>query len=115
MLTNLNALTTIGYLQPSNLLLIILDNEQYASTGGQYTFTSKLDLAAIAAECGLRTWKADDLESLKQSMAEAADTSGPGFIHMKIAPGNSSVPLLLEDPVVLGDRFTRWLGSVSEA
>jgi thiamine pyrophosphate-dependent acetolactate synthase large subunit-like protein len=115
MLTNLNALTTIGYLQPSNLLLIILDNEQYASTGGQYTFTSKLDLAAIAAECGLRTWKADDLESLKQSMAEAVDTSGPGFIHMKIAPGNSSVPLLLEDPVVLGDRFTRWLASVSEA
>ncbi len=113
MLTSLNALTTIGYLQPSNLLLIILDNEQYASTGGQYTFTSKLDLAAIAAQCGLRTWKADDLESFKQSMAEAVKTTGPGFIRMKIAPGNSSVPLLLEDPVTLGDRFTRWLASLS--
>ncbi len=113
MLTNLNALTTIGYLQPSILLLIILDNEQYASTGGQYTFTSKLDLAAIAADCGLRTWKADDMESFKQSMAEAVNTTGPGFIRMKIAPGNSSVPLLLEDPVTLGDRFTRWLASTS--
>ncbi len=56
MLTSLNALTTIGYLQPQNLLLIVLDNEQYASTGGQYTFTTRLDLAAIAADCGLRTW-----------------------------------------------------------
>ncbi len=113
MLTSLNALTTIGYLQPQNLLLIILDNEQYASTGGQYTFTTRLDLAAIAADCGLRTWKAADLETLKQSMAEAVNTTGPGFIHMKIAPGNTQVPLLLEDPVTLGDRFTRWLASTS--
>ncbi len=113
MLTSLNALTTIGYLQPQNLLLIVLDNEQYASTGGQYTFTTRLDLAAIAADCGLRTWKAADLETLKQSMTEAVDTTGPGFIHMKIAPGNTQVPLLLEDPVTLGDRFTRWLASTS--
>ncbi len=113
MLTSLNALTTIGYLQPRNLLLIVLDNEQYASTGGQYTFTTRLDLAAIAADCGLRTWKATDLETLKQSMAEAVDTTGPGFIHMKIAPGNTQVPLLLEDPVTLGDRFTRWLAATS--
>ena len=113
MLTSLNALTTIGYLQPQNLLLIVLDNERYASTGGQYTFTTRLDLAAIAADCGLRTWKATDLEVLKQSMAEAVATTGPGFIHMKIAPGNTEVPLLLEDPVPLGSRFTRWLASTS--
>lgn len=111
MLTNLNALTTIGYLQPPNLLLIVLDNERYASTGGQYTFTNKLDLAAIAADCGLKTWKADDLETLKQAMVEAASSTGPGFILMKIAPGNAPVPLLLEDPVILGDRFGRWLAS----
>ncbi len=113
MLANLNALATIGYLQPRNLLLIVLDNQRYASTGGQYTFTTRLDLAAIAADCGLRTWKADDLETLKQSMAEAVNTTGPGFIHMKIAPGNTQVPLLLEDPVTLGDRFTKWLASTA--
>ena len=113
MLTSLNALTTIGYLQPQNLLLIILDNERYASTGGQTTFTTRLDLAAIAADCGLRVWRANDLESLKQAMAEAVESNGPGFIHMKIAPGNTQVPLLLEDPVTLGDRFTRWLTSVT--
>ena len=112
-LTSLNSLSTIGYLQPKNLLLIVLDNEQYASTGGQYTFSTRLDLAAIAAGCGLHTWKADDQESLKQSMAEATEGNGPGFIHMKIAPGNSPVPLLLEDPVTLGDRFNQWLATSS--
>ena len=112
-LTSLNALSTIGYLQPKNLLLIVLDNEQYASTGGQATFSTRLDLAAIAAGCGLHTWKADDQESLKQSMAEATGSTGPAFIHMKIAPGNAAVPLLLEDPVTLGDRFNRWLATSS--
>jgi thiamine pyrophosphate-dependent acetolactate synthase large subunit-like protein len=113
MLMNLNALATIGYLQPKNLLLIILDNQRYDSTGGQYTFTTKLDLAAVAGSCGLRTWKADDVESFQQAMAEGVSAGGPGFIHMKIAPGNAPVPLLLDDPVTLGDRFTRWLSSIS--
>ena len=49
MLANLNSLATIGYLQPGNLLLIVLDNESYGSTGGQATFTTRLDLADIAA------------------------------------------------------------------
>lgn len=114
MLANLNSLATIGYLQPSNLMLIVLDNEAYASTGGQATFTTKLDLAAIAGQCGFHTWKVDDLEGLDQAISEAtapSRPSGPSFILMKIAPGNASVPLLLEDPVTLGDRFTRWLAA----
>ena len=117
MLANLNSLATIGYLKPSNLLLIVLDNEAYASTGGQATFTTKLDLAAVAGQCGFRTWNVDDLEGLDQAISEAKDatatgnSSGPGFILMKIAPGNASVPLLLDDPVTLGDRFTNWLNA----
>jgi sulfopyruvate decarboxylase subunit beta len=114
MLANLSSLATIGYLQPSNLLLIVLDNEAYASTGGQATFTTKLDLAGIADQCGFHTWKADDLEGLDQAISEATTPSrpsGPSFILMKIAHGNASVPLLLEDPVTLGDRFTRWLAA----
>ena len=97
MLTSLNALTTIGYLQPRNLLLIVLDNERYDSTGGQKTFTTSLDLANIAGSCGLRTWRADDLETLKQSMEEAVNVPGPGFIRMKIAPGNTDVPQWLDN------------------
>jgi len=114
MLMNLNALATIGYLQPDNLLLIVLDNRQYASTGGQPTFTTHLDLADIAASCHLKVWRADDLETLQQSLTEAAATAGPAFIRMRIAPGNApGVPLLLDDPVTLGHTFTQWLQSTS--
>lgn len=110
MLMNLNALATIGYLQPANLILIVLDNGQYASTGGQATFTTHLDLADIAASCNLKVWRAADLETLQQSLAEAAAADGPAFVHMKIAPGNAAgIPLLLDDPVTLGHAFTDWL------
>ncbi len=109
MLMNMNALSTIGYLQPRKLLLIVLDNESYASTGGQPTFTDKLDLAAIAESCGLKTWKAEDVPGLRKALASAVEVDGPGFIHMKIAPGNTSVPLLLDDPVTLGYGFSMWL------
>ncbi len=111
MLANLNSLATIGYLQPKNLLLIVLDNESYGSTGGQPTFTTKLDLADIAAGCGLKTWKVKDLEGLDEAITRSALSPGPGFILMKIAPGNEAVPLLLEDPVAMGDRFTKWLST----
>ena len=114
MLMNLNALTSIGYLQPENLLLVVLDNQQYASTGGQATFTTHLDLADIAESCRLKVWRADDIETLQQSLTEAAATAGPCFVHMKIAPGNAAgVPLLLDDPVTLGHTFTQWLAQVS--
>ena len=114
MLMNLNALTSIGYLQPENLLLIVLDNQQYASTGGQATFTTHLDLADIAKSCRLKVWRADDIETLQQSLTEAAATAGPCFVHMKIAPGNAAgIPLLLDDPVTLGHTFTQWLETVS--
>ena len=109
MLTNLNALTTVGYLKPENLLLVVLDNESYASTGGQYTFTTDLDLADIAQSCGLRAYRADGLESLQSALSEASQAPGPNLVHMKIAPGNAQVPLMLDDPVTLGDRFHRWL------
>ena len=111
MLMNMNALSTIGYLQPRKLLLIVLDNEAYASTGGQPTFTDKLDLAAIAESCGLKTWRVNDDAGLRQALASAVEVDGPGFIHMKIAAGNTDVPLLIDDPVALGHTFSSWLNA----
>ena len=109
MLMNMNALSTIGYLRPRKLLLIVLDNEVYASTGGQPTFTDRLDLAAVADSCGLSTWKANGITELKGALASCLEVDGPGFIHLKIAPGNTDVPLLLDDPVTLGNTFSMWL------
>lgn len=49
LLMNLGSLATIGLRQPPNLSVIVMDNELYATTGGQPTPTaSGADLAAAA-------------------------------------------------------------------
>ena len=46
---NLGSVATIGLHQPPNLLVIVMDNEEYATTGGQPTPTAHgADLAAAA-------------------------------------------------------------------
>src|SRR6059058_1686567 len=50
-LMNLGSLATIGLLKPSNLVVVVMDNEEYATTGGQPTHTAHgadLDAAARA-------------------------------------------------------------------
>ena len=109
MLMNMNSLSTIGHLRPRKLFLILLDNESYASTGGQPTFTDRLNLADVASACDLKVWFADEEAGLRSALASAQEVDGPGFIHMKIERGNSSVPLLVDDPVTLAQTFDSWL------
>jgi thiamine pyrophosphate-dependent acetolactate synthase large subunit-like protein len=55
MLMGLGALATIGAEQPSNLRIVVLDNERYGETGQQLTHTARgTDLAAVAHACGVR-------------------------------------------------------------
>lgn len=54
MLMGLGSLATIGMQLPSNLCIVVLDNERYGETGQQTTHTAAgVDLAAIAAACGI--------------------------------------------------------------
>ena len=54
LLMNLGSLATIGLLQPANLVLVVMDNEEYATTGGQKTPTAHgADLAAAARAMGV--------------------------------------------------------------
>jgi thiamine pyrophosphate-dependent acetolactate synthase large subunit-like protein len=49
LLMNLGSLATIGLLQPPNLVVVVMDNEEYATTGGQATPTAHgADLEATA-------------------------------------------------------------------
>src|SRR5262249_3415694 len=49
LLMNLGSLATIGLFQPPNLVLVVMDNGEYATTGGQRTPTADgADLAAAA-------------------------------------------------------------------
>jgi len=84
LLMNLGSLATIGLLQPKNLVLVVMDNEEYATTGGQPTPTAHgADLDAAARAMGIAataTVRSED--DLRRAGAERGD--GPMFIVAKV-------------------------------
>ena len=54
MLMGMGSLATIGLQKPSNLSIVVLDNEAYGETGGQTSHTSATtDLVGVARACGI--------------------------------------------------------------
>lgn len=110
LLMNLGALATGGYLAPAPMLVVLLDNGVYASTGNIPTQAGRIDLGAVAAACGLNVVATDTADGLRTELATMLGAPGPHLLHVRIERGNEpGTPLLLDDPVVLGHRFRSWL------
>ncbi len=110
-LMGFSALSTIGNLKPKKLVLLILDNGVYLATGGQPTAAATTDFAAVARACG---WSAAwDIESELDALRTALDTArkqdGPVLLRMRISTATIPTGFFLEDPVLLGAEFARWL------
>src|SRR6266581_3246329 len=88
MLMGLGSLATIATQRPSNLRIVVMDNERFGETGQQLTHTAtSTDLAAVAAGCGfqhIRTIRqASELEPLRVDL-HALD--GLLFAVVKVSP-----------------------------
>jgi thiamine pyrophosphate-dependent acetolactate synthase large subunit-like protein len=107
MLMGLGAFATIGVQQPSNLTVVVIDNERYGETGMQHTHTAYgVDLAAVAAACRFKntTTVRSDLRPLRDLVQK---TPGPNFAAVKVI--DEKLPLVLppQDGVLLKDRFRK--------
>ena len=102
LLMNLGALATIAEKQPKNFYHFLLDNECYATTGGQPVPSAKntayADLAQAAGYPS--TYSFDDLEEFATNLEGILNEPGPVFIHMKIVPDIENVPIGLREEVV---------------
>src|SRR5437899_9520186 len=81
LLMNLGSLATIGLLRPRNFVLLVMDNHQYATTGGQPTPTAHgADLEAAARAMRIESAvTVDSPETLAGALGAAAQ-SGPAVI-----------------------------------
>ncbi|PZG42950.1 phosphonopyruvate decarboxylase [Spongiactinospora gelatinilytica] len=116
LLMNPNVLPTGGYLAPGNLLLVLLDNGVYASTGALPTYSPRIDLEKLAAAAGWATRSADTTSGLRAAFEELLAVPEPAFLHARIEPGNAEgVEKLLIDPVSITGRFALWLREAGNA
>lgn len=107
-LMNLGTLSTIACRGPENLLLVVLDNGVYGSTGSQPTpICSRTDLGRMATAAGV-----EDVRTVADAMGlkTALEEMGRGVLVVKVEPGNAEVPLIDLAPREIRDRF---MGTVS--
>jgi sulfopyruvate decarboxylase subunit beta len=110
LLMNFSSLASTAYYQPSKLLLVVLDNAVYASTGGQTTYSSKLNLASFAQAGQLTTLVAGSESELQACLKQIEGSVGCVFLHIRIESENTgNVPWFVEDPAVLGYAFSQWI------
>lgn len=103
----LGALVVLGAKQPTNLALVVLDNERYGETGMQTTHTAgRLDLAAAAAAAGIGVaLTLRNAADLKAGLDTIARTPGPIFADIKVRAEDLPLVLPPKDGAYLKDRF----------
>ena len=109
LLMGFTTMTTIGRLKPKKLLMIVLDNGAYAATGGQPTGAEATDFVGVARACGFEGRDVEGAAELERELDAARRVDGPLMLRVRIGPQNVKTGYFLEDPVVLGDMFVRYL------
>jgi len=116
LLMNLGSLATIGWQRPANLILVVLDNATYATTGGQDTATAHgVDLAAAARAMGLaQSATVTSVDALEHVLANARQASGPWAIVARLQQSTPTTKPPL-DCVFIKQRFMNAIGCAEPA
>ena len=106
-LMSLGTLATIAEKDPKNFYHFLIDNECYATTGGQPVPNAKnVAYDVIARGSGYpSTYAFDDLEEFSNNIEAILSRPGPVFVALKVVPEVENVPI--------GSR-RRWLTRTRE-
>src|SRR5712671_484829 len=88
LLMSLGILPTVAELAPANFYHFMLDNECYATTGGQPVPNAKnVAYDVIAKGAGYpRAFAFDDLDAFAKALPDILEKKGPVFVALKVVP-----------------------------
>lgn len=95
LLMNLGILTTIAEQRPRNFYYFLMDNEVYATTGGQPVPNAKnVAYDAMARACGIeRTYAFTEIEQVTKNLPTIFANPGPVFVWNKVHPEIENAPI----------------------
>ena len=96
-LMNLGMLATVAGKKPKNFYHFLLDNECYATTGGQpVPNAEQINYAGMAREAGYAsTFQFEDLEDFATNVESILNETGPVFVSVKIRAEVENLPIAL--------------------
>lgn len=107
LLMNFGELVTVYAQNPKNLIIALIDNEAYGSTGSQETYTSMINLYDIVKSIGFKeVYHINAKENVEGiNMSDYINKKGPIFLHIKTKPGNTDAPIIDLTPSQIKNRF----------
>ena len=116
-LMGLGSLATVAAQRPTNLAIIVLDNEHYGETGMQRTHTSYgTDIAAIAAGAGIpKTMTVNDEKTLKGLTTALSSSLLPMVAVVKVTASKPNLVLPSRDGVYIKNQFRQAVLGATEA
>src|SRR5688572_28536841 len=102
LLMNLGSLATIATVGPPNLVVIVWDNQEYGTTGGQPTATATgSDLALAARALGIpNVTTVHEPEAFDLEVERALREQGPWVIVAKVAESGTATKPPLDSPLI---------------
>jgi len=109
MLIDLTILPVIAQQNPSNLVVLVFDNEAHEAAGRTPTFTAgKTDLVAMARGAGIdHAWMVRGLDEFDRALDQAFGAPGASFINLKVEMVDRRPPLRAGDGTENKYRFIR--------
>lgn len=89
LLMSMGSLATVSRAGPDNLTVVVMDNGEFATTGGQPTLSGEVSFAGVARDCGLEAWTAGSLSEFETAYRAAVDHDGPALVSADVV---STVP-----------------------
>jgi len=95
LIMNMGILATIAGKRPKNFLHILMDNECYATTGGQpVPNAQEINYAGMAKEAGYTAaYQFDNLEDFATNVGRIVQEAGPVFVSIKVVPQIENEPI----------------------
>jgi sulfopyruvate decarboxylase subunit beta len=114
LLMELGQLILLGQQSPANLIVFVVDNRIYETTGAQPTATAaRADLAVIARGAGVpHTADVRTMSELEEELENAFDGRNCRFINVRTKPGMSEAPPRQIDGFEDKFRFVRYVEKV---
>ena len=100
LLMNLGAMASIAGKSPKNFVHFVLDNEVYATTGGQpVPNNTNINYAGVAKSIGYSsTYQFDDLEEFATNVQGIMNDEGPVFVWIKVEAEIENMPVGMREP-----------------
>jgi thiamine pyrophosphate-dependent acetolactate synthase large subunit-like protein len=84
-LMSMGVFATLSTYDPSNLTVVVWNNDGYATTGGQPSNADAVDFAAVAEDCGLYAARAASGETFQRAYEDAVAHDGAAVVVCDVA------------------------------